>query len=652
MSHAGIRPAEEEDFQSIIELGRQVAAEPDAFCFDERVTTVELENMWLPEPEQGVEVFVLEVDGIEGIAGVYVLHPSSAAPRGNHVAHGLYMVAREARGRGIGKALCAHCVSTAKLRGYQGMRINMVVSTNTAALRVCAACGFKSVCTLPKAFHHPQNGLVDTHIMFHDLAEEAEDLRTSQRGPSVVEVHALQYPAPPGGLSLHTGEEVHLRPQLGGGQAMGGAVFEVEPSLPEGLKLDPATGAITGRAVGPLDDTRYSVRAVASAELVLRVEDAVPHVHCDDVSMSIDEGFATMVETVTKIEDLLPEPSKTRAYYGDWMIWMVHRAYLDDPTLDDFNFTNMHMPPPHVEPRIAPKLMQAMKWNTHIEVLSLSNSNVQKAQATELAESLQRNTTLKTLNLECNCLDSISVRELALAIKDNPKCGLEHLRFSHQKQMGQFFGRPTEEAVGQMMHSNELIVKLGFECDDAHWRNIIDRALLRNNDYYRRRQANPNLEELPTAEEKPLGHVLLLEAPQGSPQEVLSKHALLCDYMDQSMKLPTPSQLQSCAKNCGLQLSYTVAAPMIKECRAWMMDGATGKRVIVSDAFGMEIPGILRQWSCIQDKWVVDVWTESEDGRRRCTFRSNKDPSISLSTHWVEWLRDSLRSQRGSRAGA
>ena len=43
------------------------------------------------------------------------------------------------------------------------------------------------------------------------------------------------------------------------------------------------------------------------------------------------------------------------------MIWMVHRAHLDDPSLKKFDFTNLKMPAGNVEPRIAPKLAVAME---------------------------------------------------------------------------------------------------------------------------------------------------------------------------------------------------------------------------------------------------------------------------------------------------
>ncbi|CAE7231866.1 unnamed protein product [Symbiodinium microadriaticum] len=103
MSH--IRSAEEEDFSGIIEIARQVVEEPDAFLFDEHCTTEELEAFWLPDLTMHAETFVLEASGFAGIIGAYVLYPA-AHGRGAHMAHGSYMVAKHARGRGFGRALC------------------------------------------------------------------------------------------------------------------------------------------------------------------------------------------------------------------------------------------------------------------------------------------------------------------------------------------------------------------------------------------------------------------------------------------------------------------------------------------------------------------------------------------------------------------
>ena len=48
------------------------------------------------------------------------------------------------------------------------------------------------------------------------------------------------------------------------------------------------------------------------------------------------------------VAELGAEPSK-KLFGGDWMIWMIHRAWLNDPSLKELDFTGMHMPLPHDE---------------------------------------------------------------------------------------------------------------------------------------------------------------------------------------------------------------------------------------------------------------------------------------------------------------
>merc|ERR1719401_609281 len=107
------------------------------------------------------------------------------------------------------------------------------------------------------------------------------------------------------------------------------------------------------------------------------------------------------------------------------MIWMVHRASLDDPTLLDLNFDNMRMPEPHIESRIVSKLMKAMETNTHIKVLSLKNSNLMKAQGLELGRALAVNTTLRVVHVQHNFLDSPAVAALATDLEKNTDLKLE-----------------------------------------------------------------------------------------------------------------------------------------------------------------------------------------------------------------------------------
>jgi hypothetical protein len=501
-----------------------------------------------------------------------VIHPSSGQ-RVRHVAQGSFVVASALRGVGLGKLLCSRMLMEARERGYRSMRFNTVVASNLAAIRVCEACGFKSMCVLPQSFSHPEKGLIDSHIMFRLLDDLEGDI---------------------GHSSFLT--------------------------------------AVRGT---PTPLSKLSQSPISKDSMV------------DCSNVDINQDFAEQLELVSNLVELRKlEPTKQKRSYGDWMIWMVHRVWLNDPELEELNFNSMSMPDALTEPRIAPKLMQAVGSNTHMHTLSLTNSNVQKAQGVELAESLRRNTTLRVVNLEGNLLDSASVRELAFAIRDNPQTCIEHLRLSHQKQMGNAFGRPTEEAMGQMMGQNETIVKLGFECHDPHWRDTIDRALLRNMDAYRRKQAAEPEESLPAAQEMTLGHLLLEAAPEAGSGEAhsgnASQHELLYrSYVVQSGKLPTSNQLISCAKNSGEQIPYSVAAPLVKECRAWMLNAATGKGVVVTDTFGLPKPGVMVGWGENNDSWSVELTTLEAGESKRYTFRSNREPSFAVSEAWADWLRRS-----------
>uniref|UniRef100_A0A7S4UC93 Uncharacterized protein n=1 Tax=Alexandrium monilatum TaxID=311494 RepID=A0A7S4UC93_9DINO len=425
-----------------------------------------------------------------------------------------------------------------------------------------------------------------------------------------------------------------------------GCSYSVEPPLPEGIELDPKTGVVSGEPAATCDEATYNITARNSAgsseaQLVFQV---VETLDSDQVAGSINKDFAAKIEAVEDIAELLPEPSKTHQY-GDWMIWMVHRAHLNDPSLVDFNFNNMHMPEPHIESRIAPKLMKAMETNTYIKTLSLVNSNLMKVQGMELATALQENKTLQILNLDSNNLDSLAVQKIASAIRENKGSKLEHLRLAQQKgQGGISFGRPTEEAIGLLMEKNESIIKLGFECNDAHWRNIIDRALLRNNDFARKKRRRSTLspEEEVVPEEKALSRLVLQQPPSVSVSEVFNEDAhpnnvVFRSFVSNQKRLPTMSQLQNYARNSGTSLKYSTVAPLIKECRSRLLDAAVNKEVIVADIFEVDSAGDLRNWSENNGNWALDIW--SPDGKRYA-YKTNKEPAFLVSDAWAAWLQD------------
>jgi len=327
------------------------------------------------------------------------------------------------------------------------------------------------------------------------------------------------------------------------------------------------------------------------------------------------------------------------------MFWMVHRAYLNDETLLELNFDNLPIPPAHVEERIGLKLMQAMRTNGHIRNLSLVSTGLQRDLVHELSQAIRENTALQCLNLEANGLDAMALCELAEAICESSTCNLQQLRLAPQQQQ-QSVGRAVEEAVGRMMERNQSIVRLGFDCKDAHWRDTIDRALLRNNDLARRRRCGatnswPESWQNAVIEERALSRLVLQRPPALEASDVFNGfegdgHRVFLRFLAVQRRLPIVSQLQSFARSNGSPLPYAQVAPLIRKCRSRLLDAVTGLEVSAVDTCEVPQDGDLVQWTESNGSWCVDVWVAS--AVRRYSYRCSRDPAFVMSAAWTEWL--------------
>jgi ribosomal protein S18 acetylase RimI-like enzyme len=112
------------------------------------------------------EAFVAQ-EGDE-VVGTYYLRANQRGG-GSHVANCGYATATAASGRGVARAMCAHSLERARVRGFQAMQFNFVVSTNERAVKLWQSFGFQIVGRLPKAFLHPGLGYVDAYVMYRDL---------------------------------------------------------------------------------------------------------------------------------------------------------------------------------------------------------------------------------------------------------------------------------------------------------------------------------------------------------------------------------------------------------------------------------------------------------------------------------------------------
>ncbi len=158
-----IRPASADDADALWEVARVVLAAGDTYAWPTSPTRDQ--GLALLHPPGG-HTFAAEREG--RLIGLYVLKANALGP-GDHVANCGYMVAREARGQGVGEALCRHSLDAARALGFRAMQFNAVVSTNLGAIRTWERCGFRIVGTVPGAFRHPVLGDVDIHVMHRQL---------------------------------------------------------------------------------------------------------------------------------------------------------------------------------------------------------------------------------------------------------------------------------------------------------------------------------------------------------------------------------------------------------------------------------------------------------------------------------------------------
>jgi ribosomal protein S18 acetylase RimI-like enzyme len=161
-----IREASNHDADAIWTIFHSVAAPGDTYVFDADTSREDALAYWFSPTTR---TYVAEIDG--RVAGTYIVRPNRPG-RGSHVANAAFMVAPEARGLGVGRAMGEHCLAQARRMGYRAMQFNFVVSTNAAAVRLWERLGFCIVGTLPGAFRHATMGFVDAYVMFRSLDEQ------------------------------------------------------------------------------------------------------------------------------------------------------------------------------------------------------------------------------------------------------------------------------------------------------------------------------------------------------------------------------------------------------------------------------------------------------------------------------------------------
>jgi L-amino acid N-acyltransferase YncA len=158
-----IRETRHKDYEEIWQIFHEVVSVGDTYPFSPDTDRKEALRLWVEMPR---ETYVAKRDG--QVIGTYYIKTNQPG-LGSHVCNAGYMVRSEARGQGVGKAMCAHSLDEARRMGYRAMQYNLVAATNIAAVKLWQQMGFAVVGTLPQAFNHAALGLVGAHVMYRLL---------------------------------------------------------------------------------------------------------------------------------------------------------------------------------------------------------------------------------------------------------------------------------------------------------------------------------------------------------------------------------------------------------------------------------------------------------------------------------------------------
>jgi GNAT superfamily N-acetyltransferase len=164
MSVVQIREYSDGDWPYVWPIFREVVEAGDTYAYDPNWSSDEARAVWVESPPGQT---VMACDGPR-ILGTAKMRPNRPGP-GSHVATASFMVARDARGLGVGRALGEYALAWAREERYAVMQFNAVVESNHPAVRLWQALGFKIIGTVQEAFQHPTLGRVGLHIMHQFL---------------------------------------------------------------------------------------------------------------------------------------------------------------------------------------------------------------------------------------------------------------------------------------------------------------------------------------------------------------------------------------------------------------------------------------------------------------------------------------------------
>ena len=159
-----IREYIDSDWPAVWPIFQEVVTAGETYAYDPEWSSEQAREVWV-ERHPGHTVVA---DLGSRVLGTAKMGPNRPG-RGAHVATASFMVAGEARGQGVGRALGEYALTWAQAQGYAAMQFNAVVESNRVAVRLWQELGFQIIGTVPEAFDHRTLGRVGLHIMHRFL---------------------------------------------------------------------------------------------------------------------------------------------------------------------------------------------------------------------------------------------------------------------------------------------------------------------------------------------------------------------------------------------------------------------------------------------------------------------------------------------------
>ncbi|XP_073983442.1 tropomodulin isoform X3 [Rhodnius prolixus] len=201
---------------------------------------------------------------------------------------------------------------------------------------------------------------------------------------------------------------------------------------------------------------------------------------------------------------------------------LLHLNWNNIRNISDEKFTNLFM---------------ALRENTHLETLNLSNVGLADRHANKLIEALEKNGTLKVLNVETNFLSPQIILRLIKALL--VQRSLEEFRGANQRCY--VLGNKIEMEITNLVEQNPTLLRLGLclEYNDArqriatHLQRNIDRNLHHQHQHPYLRPEHMSSENVPKVKSLPL------EADNNYKDDtrILSKSEDMLEINDDLLKL-------------------------------------------------------------------------------------------------------------------